>query len=311
MTTTNEPKTHMLIILDKSGSMGDTDAIKEAAVSGFNELVEQAQEDATTQDILCYLITFNGEVFENLWGVTPDKLAKAKNEEFVPCGATAMRDAMGYGITKLLSTTDPNGEAAYLVYVISDGQTNSDKHYNVEAWKELVNSCEASKKWTITYMGCSKEYLMQIAEQTGTSVGNMAAWSNKSAGAAAAGFSNQKARQKRYFAARAAGHWASDNYANDSLEVADYTKEPVGLAEEAPIAPPAPAAAPVAMDVNVVLCKQPRYVAQANVQFAMGDSPFSNSQQVQWEADSSRQPGAHRVWQGNVCNAAFMNNKRC
>ena len=56
------PKTHVAIVLDKSGSMGDT---KDATISGYNEHVQQLKKNAQDgQEILVSLVTFNGEVFE-------------------------------------------------------------------------------------------------------------------------------------------------------------------------------------------------------------------------------------------------------
>jgi hypothetical protein len=91
-------------------------------------------------------------------------LKEAKVEDFNPNGSTAMRDAMGYTVQKLLDTDD--GNTAYLVYVISDGQTNADSHYvprfneatgqTEDVLKDLLTGVQATGRWTITYMGCSQ-----------------------------------------------------------------------------------------------------------------------------------------------------------
>ena len=174
-----KPKTRMAVILDKSGSMATT---KSQAVEGLNEQIQQAREHAKEHDLRCSLVTFNGEVFEHLWDVPAEKLIEAKPEDYNPNGSTAWLDAVGYTIQKLLSTEGPeDAETAYLVYVISDGQTNADMHYNGEALKELIEGCMATKRWTITYMGHNARYLQEVARQTGVPLTNCAAWSNKSA----------------------------------------------------------------------------------------------------------------------------------
>jgi len=282
------PKTHMVIILDKSGSMAAT---KAAAISGFNEQVQQAKEDSKTQDILCSLVTFNGEVFEHLWNVPAQELTEANPDDFQPNGNTAMRDAVGYVTQKLLNTTnheDPN--TAYLIVTITDGQTNMDKHYSPDALRELTQGCEATKKWTFNYIGCTKEYMERMSVETGTSVSNMAAWSNKTSRAAGAGMSNARMRQKKYFAERAMGQMASPCYASDEAGVvADYEQE----AKEAAPAPVIvnPADMPK-IDIGGILLRTPKYEDQGSPTWNAGQALFANSMQVKWSGQDELPPSA-------------------
>lgn len=282
------PKTHMVIVLDKSGSMAAT---KDAAISGFNEQVQQAKEDAKTQDILCSLVTFNGEVFEHLWNVPANELTEANPTDFQPNGNTAMRDAVGYVTQKLLNTTnheDPN--TAYLIVVISDGQTNMDKHYSPDALRELTQGCEATKKWTFNYVGCSKQYMEQLSRETGTSISNMGAWSNKTARAAGQGMSNMRMRQKKFFAERAMGQMASPCYASDAAgSVADYEQD----AKEAAPAPVIvnPDEMPK-IDIGSILLRTPKYEDQASPTWNAGQALFANSMQVKWSENHDQFPAA-------------------
>lgn len=284
--TVAKPKTYVAIILDKSGSMAST---KAAAISGFNEQVQQLKEDSKTQEIYCSLVTFNGEVFEHLWNVPAEKLAEANVEDYVPSGATAMRDAIGYTVQKLLNTTDhadPN--TAYLIVTISDGDTNQDKHYNVSALRELSEGCQATKRWTFTYIGCDEQYLREVARQTATPIANMASWSNKTAGGTKRGMSNAAARQKKYFAERGMGQVGTANYACDLNDaVGDYEMESVEAA-------PAPVLvsqdelvkASENLDLKSVLDRGPKYFAQADVSYN-GEGLFANSQQVRWTSEDA------------------------
>ena len=74
----NKTITHVAILLDKSGSMGNPEvygdvqranSIRDAAIVGFNEQIQEIQENAKSQDIRTYLVTFNSEVFEHVWGI--------------------------------------------------------------------------------------------------------------------------------------------------------------------------------------------------------------------------------------------------
>ena len=298
-----KPKTNVAIILDKSGSMSTT---KKGAISGFNEQVQQLKEDSKTQEIYCSLVTFNGEIFEHLWNVPAAQLSEANEEDFVPIGATAMRDAVGYTVQKLLNTTDhedPN--TAYLVIIISDGETNSDQHYSWDALRELTQGCEATKKWTFTYMGCTKEYMEELSQNVGTHVSNMAAWSNASVGAASKGFSGMRTRQAKYFTERSMGQLAAANYASDSLEVADFTED---VAEVAP----APVVINVAdlpkVDFASVLSRQPKYENKESPAWN-GGSLFANSMKVAWSGEPQQDDSIHQSF-SNIASSMPTSRSR-
>jgi uncharacterized protein YegL len=279
------PRTYVAFILDRSGSMAGT---KKATIQGLNEQIQQLKEDAKTQDILVSLVTFNGDVFEHLWSVPVDQLTEATDDNYVPLGATAMRDAMGYTIQKLISTTDYNHpENAYLIITITDGNTNRDQHYSASALKELQTSCEATNKWTFTLMGCTQEYLDKIARETGQAHANMAAWSNNSESSVLRAFDNQKSRQKKYFSARGQGVTSTKNYASDfDGQVANYN-EPV-LPEQINLVAQKIEIQPIPEQVNLVEIanRGPKYINIGAQPY--NGSLFSNNQQVVWEKPSGR-----------------------
>lgn len=217
-------KTRMAIILDRSGSMAST---KAQVIQGLNEQIQQAKEDSKDHDLLCSLVTFNGEVYEHLWDVPADKLVEAKAEDYNPFGSTACMDALGYTVHKLIETApEDDKDVAYIVYVISDGQTNADHHFNPDSLKELVGGCQATKRWTFTFMGHDAGYLKNLARQTGVPLSNMAVWSNKDESRTKNAFQHQNRRQKKFFDDRKVGKMASAGYASESLNcVADFTEE--------------------------------------------------------------------------------------
>jgi hypothetical protein len=270
----------MAIVLDRSGSMAST---KDAAIEGLNEQVQQARLRANEHDLRCSFVTFNGEVFEHLWDQPASELQEADPNDFQPMGGTAMRDAVGYTVQKLLATAGPDdGETAYLVYVISDGQTNSDLHYSVPQLKELVEGCQATKRWTFTYMGCDEAYLRLIAAQTGTPIANFAAWSNKTGRDARKALHAQAVRSKGYFEQRAAGQMASPNYANNVLgAVADFGND-AEVATSGGIVLSPVIEAPVSVDFASVLARSPK--AEAHTLCATGKGLFANTYGVRWES---------------------------
>jgi len=281
-----KPKTYVAIILDKSGSMAST---KNAAICGFNEQIQQLKEDSKTQEIYCSLVTFNGTVFEHLWNVPADKLSEANADDYRADGSTAMRDAIGYTVQKLLNTTDHTDlNTAYLIITISDGMSNADMHYNVSALRELSESCQATKRWTFTYIGCDETYLREIANQTATPIANMAAWSNHDSKSTKRGMSNAAKRQKKYFEERNLGQVGTMNFACEMNEsIGNYEQESVKT-EATPVlvSQDELTKATENLDLKSILNVGPKYFVQEPLSYN-GESLFANSQQVQWESRQS------------------------
>jgi len=216
----SERKTHVAIVLDRSYSMGDR---MEEAISGYNEQIKILKtKKETGEDIDVSLVTFDGEVYEHMWKESPSKLIEASPSDYKLGAWTAMRDAVGFTVKKLLDTTNPDDEnVAYLVIVISDGETNKDKIFGdkngVAALREMIQGVQRTNKWTFTYMGCSENYMEKIAKETAIPLANMASWSNVTKSAAANGMKNLSARTSKYFNTRSEGFSAVADYMSDDI----------------------------------------------------------------------------------------------
>ena len=184
-------------------------------VSAYNEKIEQMKVNHKEgeHEIFCSLLTFNGNVYEHLWREATSKLTPATIESFEAAGGTALRDAVGYGISKLLEFT-PTEDHAFLVDIISDGEENSSQKFNTSALRELIESCQAKKNWTFTYLGCSEAYLQQIARETAIPAANMAAWSNRTRSAAKHCLCAANKGISGYYSMRSAGGMSADNVYN-------------------------------------------------------------------------------------------------
>jgi uncharacterized protein YegL len=219
--------THVAIILDRSGSMWRT---KTATVRGYNEQVQQIKEDAQDEnhDIFVSLVTFNGSVTEHLWCVPAEQLEEADEEDFIPKGTTALRDAMGHTIQKLLDTTDSEDkDTAYLICLISDGEELSSKHFSKDALRELTESVQNSDRWTINYMGCDESYLKKIAQETAVPIDNCAVWANDTAQNTEFAMKEMGGKLGGYFGMRSSGGGTSSKaFHNDTGKkgaCADYS----------------------------------------------------------------------------------------
>ena len=228
---TKKPKTHVAIVLDRSGSMWNS---RDKTVEGYNEWIQQLKEDAKTQDITCSLVSFNGSVFEHLWKVKAEDLEESNLDSYTPNGSTAFCDAVGYVIDKMMAEDDGDENTAYLLKCISDGEENASQHYRNKnkpeeeyaVIAEVFDGAKASKRWSFDFMGCSENDLKRINRYTGVDLSNMAVWSNASNQQTSRAFAENRQRTKQYFSSRAEGLTSPSNF-HSSLDgvVASYTDD--------------------------------------------------------------------------------------
>jgi uncharacterized protein YegL len=219
----NKFKTYVAFILDQSGSMQGT---KSQTIQSFNEYVQQTKHNSETQDIYCSLITFCGHVIEHAWCQPAHSIQELNEETYKPNGSTAMRDAIGYTIKKLTDSTDQKDEdAAFLVIIISDGEENASNNYSKETLKQMISSLQETNKWTFTYMGCSEDYLEEVAKETNIPITNMASWNNSTDNATKFGMQKGLEKVGTYYKAREKGDTILSNFYSDTNKCAKFELE--------------------------------------------------------------------------------------
>ena len=195
-----KPKTHVALVLDKSGSMA---SIKDKALTGFNEQIQQLKINAKDgHDIRCSIVSFNSDVTENVWNVPAEEMTELTGADYKPDGGTALMDAFGYTLNKLMSLADEDPNVAFLVVVISDGETNSDRKFSSEDVKKLVSACNEEKRWTISYIGCDAAYVDKVVKSTGIYAGNAASANYSNRAFSASVVSNVNENSRKYFRTR-------------------------------------------------------------------------------------------------------------
>jgi uncharacterized protein YegL len=214
----SKPKTHVLLLLDRSGSMA---SIADQAVVWYNEQVQQLKENAKTQDIEVSLITFNANVFEHMWRKPADELKEATIASYSPNGGTSLRDAMGYAIDKAMAEDEPN--MSYLFICITDGDDTTSSKYQKTLIREIFQGIEKNQRWSHNLIGCEQDTIFQeLAQMTGLDVSNMAKVSYDNV---AGGVVRNRKSMGKYFAARAAGVQKVNTFHSDQAGcLADYSQ---------------------------------------------------------------------------------------
>lgn len=129
------------IVIDRSGSMI---RIADDAIGGFNTWLEAQKQVPGAANATVTL--FDHEI--SVWPVEPlASLAPLTPQLYVPRGATALNDAVGRALSRLLSKSP---DKAILV-ILTDGMENASREFTTEQIKALVEQAQA-KGWQITYL---------------------------------------------------------------------------------------------------------------------------------------------------------------
>lgn len=193
-------RTYATIVLDSSGSM---DISKETTRTTFNEQIQQLKEDANPEhEILVSIVTFNARIKEHHWNIPAQNLVEIGEKDYRPNGGTALNDAVGYTLKKMQETSEDGEDTAYLVIIISDGAERDSTKFSKSHVNAMVEELEANGRWTITFMGCNKYYVENIAREYGLKMSNVAVWDNSNLKTATKGMSAVGVGTRNYMRSR-------------------------------------------------------------------------------------------------------------
>jgi hypothetical protein len=184
-TTTEEiissnEKTHIICILDRSGSMA---SIMSDSIGGFNTFLQDQRALPDEATITVALFDDRYElIYDNVDIKKAEDLTRA---QWSPRGTTALYDAIG----KTINTEKANfaklgkeAPAKVLVVIVTDGYENASKEYSVDAIKKLIKDCE-KEDWNFIYMAANQD-AFAVGSQFGVSAGNTFTYTASSLGVA-------------------------------------------------------------------------------------------------------------------------------
>lgn len=154
----NKHQVYNLIVLDESGSM---QSIKNATISGFNEVVQTikgAERNFPEQEHFVSLITFNGLGIKTILDKQPvTALNELNANSYKPDASTPLYDAIGKGINALINYLPAqNGQYNVLVTILTDGEENASREFSGAQIKQLIDQLK-EQGWTFTYIGANHD----------------------------------------------------------------------------------------------------------------------------------------------------------
>lgn len=159
---TKQNLTDITILLDASSSMSNDRA---KTVSAINEFI-QGQKNTEGQCNLS-LTTFhaNRDIFgsKNKWynkvwdGLNLKEINKLSDESYNPGGWTALYDATGKAIVdtgeRLSKMREEDRPEKVLFVIMTDGEENSSREYNLNKLKEMIAHQESKYSWNFLFLG--------------------------------------------------------------------------------------------------------------------------------------------------------------
>lgn len=135
----------IVFVIDESGSMG---SLQSDVIGGFNRLIdEQASVEGAAE---VTLITFANTVKVVLDNVDIEDVEHLTNQSYSPSGGTAMNDAIGTALTKVLREAPEKA----IINIFTDGYENVSREFQAHQVKELVKQAEA-KGYQVVFLAAN------------------------------------------------------------------------------------------------------------------------------------------------------------
>ena len=144
---------HLILILDRSGSMG---SIKDATIEGFNQFISDQKKVPLPATISLYQFD---DVYEVVYENMDLKDVEYLNDNiYQPRNTTALFDAIGKSITNYLVYYDsliPKERPKKVLFcIITDGAENASVEFRSrKAVKDLMDNVKKKYKWQFSFIG--------------------------------------------------------------------------------------------------------------------------------------------------------------
>ena len=158
----NKNKTHITMVVDRSGSMS---SLREEANGGIKSFVEKQKECVGTASLTIFDFDDHFEEKVNL-----NNINDFNNYDLAPRGMTALYDSVckAINITGQRLSVLPEDEkpALVLVMVVTDGQENSSREFTKDKMVEMVKHQTDKYNWQFTFL-CADPTTANIAKSAG------------------------------------------------------------------------------------------------------------------------------------------------
>ncbi len=144
--------TELVFILDRSGSMS---GLEDDTVGGFNSFIEK--QKAEEGECLVSTVLFSSESEVIYDRVKLSEIRKMTRRDYVPCGCTALIDAIGGAVRHIANIhkyARPEDVPAHTVFIITtDGMENASRIYSSNEVKRMIEQKKEEAGWEFLFIG--------------------------------------------------------------------------------------------------------------------------------------------------------------
>lgn len=167
--------TELVFILDRSGSMS---GLERENINGFNSMINKLK--SPTEETLVTTVLFDNE-YEILHdGVDIEKLKPLTDKEYYVRGMTALLDAVGTTISKIVDVkkrVNREKEKEKVIFVITtDGYENASREFTLKKVKKMIEHQQEKYGWDFIFMGANMDAVGE-AEKMGIPMDRAATYS--------------------------------------------------------------------------------------------------------------------------------------
>lgn len=155
--------TEILVVMDKSGSMGPR---QNDAIGGFNQFLKEQKEQPGEANLT--LIQFDTTYNLLYTGKPIREVEELNTDTYRPGGSTALNDALARGIIetgkRLADIPEADRPEKVICVVITDGEENSSKEHTKEQVAEMVKHQTEKYDWAFIYLGANVDAFAEAGQ---------------------------------------------------------------------------------------------------------------------------------------------------
>jgi Mg-chelatase subunit ChlD len=156
----NKNKTHICIVLDRSGSM---EIIKNDMIQGLNSFLDEQKR--LPGECKVSLVQFDHEYETIYWDRDISDTIPRTTDNYKPRGSTSLVDAMGRTIVslgKILSESHEDNRPGKVIFItITDGEENSSKEFSRNHVFDKITHQTDKYNWQFIYIGANQDAIKE------------------------------------------------------------------------------------------------------------------------------------------------------
>ena len=154
--------TELVFILDRSGSMG---GLEPDTIGGFKAMLTRQKEQEGEANVTTILFDHEVQLLHDRFPL--HAVAPLTEKDYYVRGCTALLDAIGYGVEKMVNIQRhlPEDERAEkVIFVITtDGLENASKRFGYEKIRRMIEREKERYGWEFLFLGANMDAVQEAA----------------------------------------------------------------------------------------------------------------------------------------------------